>query len=121
MEDQFNLSQTNEIAAFLKMNGLVEPIVKAPSINGAAILQQKMEFIVAHIAAKNGENVGHATSGRMRALARKYADQLPKEFHGLAAMLRWASAGGGRGRALRQIILRIFIRCVRRSILMRIW
>jgi len=94
MEDQFNLSQTNEIAAFLKMNGLVEPIVKAPSINGAAILQQKMEFIVAHIAAKNGENVGHATSGRMRALARKYADQLPKEFHGLAAMLRWASAGG---------------------------
>jgi len=93
-EYQFDLSQLNHIAVFLELNGLVEPIVKAPGIDAAAILQQKLEFIVARIAAENGEDLDRATSGRMRALARKYANKLPTEFQGLASMLRWASAGG---------------------------
>lgn len=94
MEYQFDLSQTNQIAAFLELNGLAEPIVKAPGVDAAGILQQKMEFIVAKVAAENGEDLDRATSGRLRALTRKYSAQLPAEFHGLAALLRWATAGG---------------------------
>lgn len=94
MEYQFTLEQTNQIAAFLELNGLVEPIVKAPGIDAAAILQQKMEFIVAHVAAEAGEDLDRATSGRMRSLTRKYSADLPTEFHGLAALMRWAASGG---------------------------
>ena len=94
MEYQFDLSQRNQIATFLELNGLVEPIVKAPGIDATAILQQKMEFIVARVAAEQSEDLDRATAGRMRSLTRKYAGQMPAEFHGLAAMLRWASSGG---------------------------
>jgi len=35
-----------------------------------------------------------ATRRDIRALARRHAQDLPEEFHGLAALLRWAEEGG---------------------------
>lgn len=76
------------------MNDLVEPIVKARGVDAAAILQQKMDFIVVDVAAEQGEKLDHATRRDIRALTRRYAADLPQEFHGLAALLRWAQGGG---------------------------
>ncbi len=90
----FDFSDRNEIAIFLELNDLVEPIVKARGVNAAAILQQKMDFITVDVASQKGEDLDHVTPRDIRALTRRYAADMPKEFHGLAELLRWAQAGG---------------------------
>src|SRR6056297_1074171 len=69
----------NRIAAFLESNNLVEPIVKARGIDAAAILRQKMDFLLVDALAETGV----ALAGRSRA-----------EMRRLAALLNWAEAGG---------------------------
>lgn len=90
----FDFSDRNEIAIFLELNDLVEPIVKARGVDAAAILQQKMDFITIDVAAEKGADLSDATPRDIRALTRRYASDMPEEFHGLAALLRWAQAGG---------------------------
>jgi hypothetical protein len=50
----FGMEDRNQIAKFLDYNDLVEPIVKARGIDAAAILRQKMDFIVIDAAADLG-------------------------------------------------------------------
>ncbi|WP_281980977.1 DUF6638 family protein [Thalassorhabdomicrobium marinisediminis] len=82
------------IAQFLSVNDLVEPIVEARGIDSAAILRQKMDFIVADLAASLGADLSQATRRDLRRLARQFHDKLPDAWHGLAALLRWAEEGG---------------------------
>lgn len=81
------------IARFLNDNGLAEPIVRSRSADGAAILHQKMDFIVAAVAAGLGEQLEGATRRDLRALGRRLAPQLPDDWQGLAALARWAEDG----------------------------
>lgn len=94
IEYTFDFNDRNEIAIFLELNDLVEPIVKARGVDATAILQQKMDFITVSIAAEKGEDLSGVTQRDIRALTRRYASEMPKEFHGLAALLRWAQSGG---------------------------
>ncbi|GGL72614.1 hypothetical protein GCM10011392_29020 [Wenxinia marina] len=82
------------IARTLIENQLVEGIVDARGIDAAAILQQKMDFIVAEVAAASGEDLTGATRRDLRAWARRHAGTLPEEWQGLAALARWAGADG---------------------------
>lgn len=82
------------VAQFLYENKLAESLVETRGVNVAAILRQKMDFIVAGVASAFGETLVGANSRDLRALGRKYADQLPREWHGLAALVRWAEEGG---------------------------
>ena len=82
------------IAQFLQSNDLVETIVEARGVDAAAILHQKMDFILADVAASMGENLSGATRRDLRTLSRKYAAQLPPAWQGLAALSRWAEDGG---------------------------
>ena len=82
------------IAKFLEENGLVEPIVTARGIDAAAILRQKMDFIVAEVAAIMGEDLEGATRRDLRLLGRRFAKLLPPDWQGLAALVRWAEEGG---------------------------
>lgn len=84
----------SRIAQFLKLNDLVEPIVEARGVDSAAILRQKMDFMVADVAASFGEDLRGATRRDLRALGRKYFDKLPVSWQGLAALVRWAESGG---------------------------
>ncbi|MDQ2090498.1 DUF6638 family protein [Marimonas arenosa] len=90
----FDLNDRNQIAKFFEFNDLVEPIVKARGIDAAAILRQKMDFIVVDAAQEAGIDLSGATRADIRALARRYAGQLPEEFHGLQELLHWAEDGG---------------------------
>ncbi len=90
----FDLNDRNSIAKFLQLNDLVEPIVKVRGIDATGIIQQKMDFIVIDHATRNGDDLRGATRRDIRALARRHARDLPKEFDGLSAMLRWAEGGG---------------------------
>ena len=90
----FDLNDRNQIAKFFDYNGLVEPIVKARGIDAAAILAQKMDFIVIDAAADLGLDLTGLTRTDIRRLARQNAQRLPREYHGLRDLLRWATEGG---------------------------
>lgn len=90
----FDLQDRNQIAKFLDYNDLVEPIVKARGIDAAAIIRQKMDFIVVDAAQDSGVDLNGATRRDIRALARRHAQDLPEEFHALSKVLQWAEDGG---------------------------
>ena len=90
----FDRDDRNHIAKFLDLNGLTEPIVKARGINAAAILRQKMDFILVDAVADQDVDLTGATRADMRRLARQHGDLLPPEFHALAALVNWAENGG---------------------------
>ena len=86
--------ERSAIAQFLKVNDLAEPIIEARGIDSAAILRQKMDFIVADVAASLGADLTRATRRDLRSMARKYHDKLPVAWRGLADLVRWAEDGG---------------------------
>lgn len=90
----FDLTDRNMVARFLELNDLVEPIVRAHGVDAAAILGQKMDFILVAAGAELGVDLGHATRRDLRHLARQVGSSLPAEFHGLAALKRWVEGGG---------------------------
>ncbi|MGJ8625059.1 MAG: DUF6638 family protein [Yoonia sp.] len=87
-------NERSAIAQFLKANNLAEPIIEARGIDSAAILRQKMDFIVADVAASLGEDLMGATRRDLRNLGRRYHDKLPAAWRGLADLVRWAEDGG---------------------------
>ncbi|KAA0910262.1 hypothetical protein FLO80_17430 [Aquicoccus porphyridii] len=84
----------SQIARFLQANDLVEPIVKARGVDAAAILRQKMDFIVVDAAQEAGVDLRGATRADIRALARKNTRRLPQEYHTLNALVNWAENRG---------------------------
>lgn len=94
IEHVFDFSQRNRIAKFLEVNDLVEPIVKARGVDAAAILQQKMDFVVIDTAASLGLDLDGLSRTDMRRIARQNRDLLPEVFDGLNALASWARGGG---------------------------
>ena len=84
----------NKIARFLSDNDLVEPIVKARGADAAAILRQKMDFMLVDVAATLGQDLKGATRRDLRNIARQLGSALPPAFHGLGDLLRWVETGG---------------------------
>jgi len=82
------------IAKFLELNNLVEPIVEARNLDAGAILHQKMDFVVAEVAASMGEDLSGASRRDLRILGRRYASQLPPKWQGMAALARWVEEDG---------------------------
>ena len=89
-----DLSQRNAIADWLERNGLVEPIVQARGLDAAAVLRQKMDFILVEAAETLGIDIGDARRTELRKVAYRLGDSLPEEFLGLAALLRWVEGAG---------------------------
>ena len=94
MEYVFDLSNRNNIAKFLGLNGLVETIVKSRGIDAAAILRQKMDFILIDAVAEHATDLKQRSRSEMRRLARQYSHLLPPEFHALNDLVNWAENGG---------------------------
>ncbi|MBQ4807989.1 hypothetical protein J4717_10960 [Phaeobacter sp. HS012] len=90
----FDLTQDNAVAKFLELNGLVEPIIRARGVDGAAILRQKMGFLAISVLADKGMDLSGLSRSDLRRMAARHASELPTEFEGMAAMVRWAESGG---------------------------
>lgn len=90
----FDLKDRGQIAKFLELNGLVEPIVKARDTDAAAILRQKIDFILVDAAAARGVAPDGITRADIRRLAQELGDRLPPEVEALAALVRWTERGG---------------------------
>lgn len=92
--DGITLSNRNRVARWLKEADLVEPVIKARGIDGAAVLRAKMDFILVETAAQSGAPLEVGDARSMRALARRHARDLPPEFHTLDRLVRWAEGQG---------------------------
>lgn len=90
----FDARDRNQIAQFLELNGLVETIVEGRGQGSAAILRQKMDFVLVDAVADRGIDLAGATRTDMRRLARTYSGDLPETFQALAALVNWAENGG---------------------------
>ena len=90
----FDASQRNNIAQFFQLNGLTETILEARGIKSAAILRQKMDFILIDAVADQGVDLTGLTRADLRRLAREHSDILPPEFHTLGQLVNWAENGG---------------------------
>ncbi|SDD69925.1 hypothetical protein SAMN05421538_102234 [Paracoccus isoporae] len=88
------LGDTNAIAMWLARNALAEPIVTAKGADGAAILRQKIDFILVDAATRLGIDTGDATRSALRRAAARMGEGLPPEIRGLSALLRYAEEGG---------------------------
>lgn len=82
------------VAKFLFEHDLVEPLLDVRGVDGAAIVQRKMDMIVAHTAAAQGADHIPFDGAGLRRLARRWADQLPRAYFDLAALHRWSTAQG---------------------------
>ena len=90
----FDLSHRNQIADWLERNQLVEPIVQVRGMNAAAVIRQKMDFILVEAADALGIDIGDARRTELRQIAHRLGTGLPEEFQGLAALLRWIESEG---------------------------
>ncbi len=90
----YTLEQRNEIADFLSRNDLSEPIVTARGMDAAAVIRQKMDFILVDAADRLGIEIGDARRTELRKVAYTLGDALPAEFQGLGALLRWVEDKG---------------------------
>jgi len=94
MDYVFDAAQRNRIAQFFQLNGLTETILEARGIQSAAILRQKMDFILIDAVAEHAGALTDLTRADLRRLARRHADLLPPEFHTLGKLVNWAENGG---------------------------
>ena len=89
-----DMAARNQIAEWLERNGLAEPIVQARGMDAAAVLRQKMDFVLVDAADALGLEIGDARRTELRKIAYRLGESLPDEFLGLAALLRWVEGGG---------------------------
>ena len=66
----------------------------ARGTDAAAILRQKMDFVLVDAAADLGLETGDGSRRELRKVAARLGGALPDEFQGLAALLRYTEAGG---------------------------
>jgi len=82
------------IGEFLYHNKLMELIVADKDDETAAIIRQKIDFIMIATAANNGDDLGDLTRQQLRQLERQYAVHMPPAYHDLMDIWRWATMGG---------------------------
>lgn len=96
VEQVLSADDREGIAEFLNKNDLVEPIASARGADAAAILKQKLDFIVIDVAAEQGEDLKKTNRNDLRRLGRKFRKHMPDEFHGLYSHWRQVKSGGRR-------------------------
>lgn len=89
-----SVDQGNRIAAWLARHGLAEPVINMRGAAAAAILRQKMDFILVDAAVQLGLDTGGGSRNELRRVAARMGDDLPPEIRGLSALQRYAENGG---------------------------
>lgn len=94
IEHVYGFDDRNGIARFLADNGLAESVVSASNLNTAALLRQRLDFILVDTAASTGDDLTGKDRRELRAAARRHLSALPDEFHALTDLLRYVEDQG---------------------------
>ncbi|NOX41582.1 MAG: hypothetical protein GXP05_14050 [Alphaproteobacteria bacterium] len=84
----YQFGDRDGMAQFLAKNHLVESIVSARNLNAAALLRQRLDFILVDTAASAGEDLAGMTRMELRRAARRHLEALPPEYQALSDLLR---------------------------------
>lgn len=90
----FDLRDRNQLARFLQLNNLAEPIVRVRGHDAARVLGQKLDFVLVDAAATHGLEIGDGSRRDLRKVAQALGNRIPDEFRALLALKRWAEGGG---------------------------
>jgi uncharacterized protein DUF6638 len=93
IESVYGFDDRNGIARFLEKNKLVESIVAARNLDTAALLRQRLDFILVDTASTKGEDLTGMSRLDLRRVTRRYISDLPPAFHALNDLLRWVEDG----------------------------
>jgi uncharacterized protein DUF6638 len=93
IEKVYGFEDRNGIARFLEKNKLVESIVAARNLDTAALLRQRLDFILVDTASAKGEDLTGMSRLDLRRVTRRYISDLPEVFHALNDLLRWVEDG----------------------------
>lgn len=88
--DVVRLADRNAVAAFLQLNGLVQPIVDGRGAEAAAILREKLEIVAIDALAQAGRLPAEPDPRALRRAMSTHSSDLPDAFHSLAAVMSWA-------------------------------
>lgn len=88
------LDDRNAVAGWLARNALAEPVASARGARVAAVLQQRIDFVLVDAATRLGIDTGDGTRAELRRAAGRMGDELPSEIEGLSAILRYVQQGG---------------------------
>lgn len=88
------LDDRNAVAGWLARNALAEPIASSRGPQVAAILQQRIDFVLVDAATRLGIDTGDGTRAELRRAAGRMGRDLPPEIEGLSAILRYVEQGG---------------------------
>lgn len=88
------LSDRAAMLAFLGQNNLIEPIEGAAGLDAAALLRERMDFILMdHLAREGMTGLADLREPDLRALRHRHGEALPPEFAGLAAVVHQLEQG----------------------------
>jgi uncharacterized protein DUF6638 len=93
IDSVYGFDDRNGIARFLEKNKLVESIVAARNLDTAALLRQRLDFILVDTASAKGEDLTGMSRLDLRRVTRRYISDLPQAFHALNDLLRWVEDG----------------------------
>jgi uncharacterized protein DUF6638 len=93
IEKVYGFDNRNGIARFLESNKLVESVISANNLDAAALLRQRLDFILVDVAAEAGEDLTGKKRADLRRIARRHIKDLPVEFYALNDLLRWVEDG----------------------------
>lgn len=89
-----SVDQPHEIAAWLARNALAESVASTRSARTAALLRQKMDFILVDAAVRLGIDTGTGTRADLRRAVSRMGDGLPPEVRSLSALASYVEHGG---------------------------
>lgn len=96
VRQQLDFEDRRQILSFLYENGLVESIIEAKGKDAAAILRQRLDFILIATAADAGIDVSNLSRAELQTLHRRSLSGLPTEYAVIADVVRWIEQGGRR-------------------------
>lgn len=93
IESVYSFADRKGVARFLEQNALAESIIAADNLDQAALLRQRLDFILVDVASASGEDLTGADRFTLRRIARRYIDDMPPEFQALSDLLEWIDEG----------------------------
>lgn len=92
--NMLDFTDRRAIVSFLNENDLTESIIEARGLNAPKLLRDRLDFILASVAAEAGETLTGLGRAERKALHRRHLSRLPDEYHALHDILRWLEQGG---------------------------
>lgn len=92
--NRIDLNDRRALVSFLSENDLTESIVDAHGLDAPRLIRQRLDYIMASVAADAGDDPARLGAAERKALHRRHLGAMPDEYVALHDILRWLEQGG---------------------------